>query len=86
MQGQPKHADDLRDQRVVLTHVLALHPTHLTVPELAKELNVGSASFATSDSVERAVRDLTGIGLLNCSGGLVVPSHAAIRFDELSEV
>jgi hypothetical protein len=89
MHDQPKGAvcpDDLRDQRIVLTHVLALHPTHLNVPELARELNDGAASFAASDSVERAVRDLTGIGLLNCPGGLVVPSHAAIRFEQLSEV
>jgi hypothetical protein len=85
MHNQPIEAD-LRDQRVVLTHVLALHPTHLTVPELVRELDDGSETFAASDSVERAVRDLTGIGLLHCPGGLVVPSHAAIRFDQLSEV
>jgi hypothetical protein len=83
MHDQPIETD-LRDQRVVLNHVLALHPTHLTVPELARELN-GSEGFAVSDSVERAVRDLTGIGLLHCPGGLVVPSHAAIHFDQLSE-
>ena len=86
MHRKRSDADDLRDQRVVLTHVLALHPTHLTILELARELNNGATSFAASDSVERAVRDLTGIGLLNCPGGLVVPSHAAIRFDQLSEL
>ena len=89
MHDQPKGAvcpDDLRDQRVVLTHVLALHPTHLIVPSLVRELNGGPATFAEGDGIERAIRDLTGIGLLNCPGGLVVPSHAAIRFDQLSEV
>jgi hypothetical protein len=83
MQDEPNHAEDLGDQRVVLTHVLFLHPTHLIVPELVREIVAGQADFEESDRLERAVRDLTGVGLLNCPDGLVVPSNAAIRFDAL---
>jgi hypothetical protein len=83
MQDQPNHAEDLGDQRVVLTHVLFLHPTRLIVPELVREISAGAADFAEGDRVERAVLDLTGVGLLNCPGSLVVPSNAAIRFDAL---
>jgi hypothetical protein len=78
--------EDIRAHRAVLTHVLALHPTHQTVPELVREITAGSDDFAASDAVERAVRDLTGIGLLNCPGGVVMPSRAAVHFDRLSDV
>jgi hypothetical protein len=81
--ASPNQADDLRDQRVVLTHVLDLHPSSLTVPDLVREISAGSADFAEGDQIERAVRDLTGVGLLNCPGGLVTPSHTAVRFNEL---
>lgn len=79
----PTTADDLRSQRVVLMHVLDVDPARLIVPELVREISVGTPDFAEGDNLERAVRDLTGIGLLNCPGGLVVPSRAALRFDEL---
>lgn len=76
-------AEDDRDQAAVLTHVLMLHPTHLTLPDLAREIGAGTTEFDAGDRTERAVRDLTGVGLLYCTGGLVLPTHAAIRFDEL---
>lgn len=74
------HAQDVRDQGIVLMHVLALHPTHLIVPDLVREITNGSEDFGEGDDVERAVRDLTGVGLLHCPGGLVVPTRAALRF------
>lgn len=76
----PTAAEDIRDQGVVLIHVLHRHPTLLTVPDLVREITTDSKDFAESDGVERAVRDLTGVGLLHCPGGLVVPSPAALRF------
>lgn len=79
------HAQDLKDQGVVLTHVLALHPTHLIVPDLVRELANGSEDFAQSDNAERAIRDLTGVRLLDCAGGLVAPTRAALRFIEILE-
>jgi hypothetical protein len=79
----PTFAEDIRDQSVVLTHILVLHPTHLKLPDLAREITAGSKDAAEGDRIERAVRDLTGIGLLYCADGLVLPTHAAIRFEEL---
>jgi hypothetical protein len=79
----PTAAEDIRDQSIVLIHVLAVHPSHLIVPELVREITAGASEFAEDDRMERAVRDLTGLGLLHCPGGVVMPTRAAIRFDEL---
>jgi hypothetical protein len=81
--GRSNHAQDIRDQGVVLMHVLALHPMHLIVPDLIRELTNGSEDFAEGDRFERAVRDLTGIGLLYFTRGLVRPTRAALRFIEI---
>ncbi|MEX2448770.1 MAG: hypothetical protein WD404_08515 [Solirubrobacterales bacterium] len=77
--ASPTAVQDLQDQGVVLEHVLMVHPTHLIVPELVREITAGAADFAEGDRFERAIRDLTGLGLLHCPGGVVVPSHSAIR-------
>lgn len=77
----PYVARDLQDQGVVLEHVLDLHPTHLTIPELVREITAGSGGFKEGDNVECAVRDLTGVGLLHCPGGIVMPTRAALHFD-----
>lgn len=71
---------DLHDQGIVLMHVLHRHPTLLTIPDLVREVTAGSEEFAESDAVERAVRDLTSVGLLHCPNALAVPSPAALRF------
>lgn len=76
----PTAAEDIRDQGITLMHVLHRHPTLLTIPELVREITSGSEDFAEGDNVERAVRDLTGVGLLHCASGLAVPSPAALRF------
>ena len=76
----PTEAQDIRDQGVVLIHVLHRHPTLLTIPDLVREVTSGSDDFAESDALERAVRDLTGVGLLHCPNGLAMPSPAALRF------
>jgi hypothetical protein len=84
----PRHSNhmrDIKDQGIVLMHVLALHPMHLIVPDLVRELTKDSKEFAESDNVERALRELTGLGLLRCPGGLVTPTHAALRFIEILE-
>ena len=79
----PTEAQDLRDQGVVLIHVLQRHPTLLTIPDLVREITTGSEDFAEGDAMERAVRDLTGVGLLMCPSGLAVPTPAAQRFLEI---
>lgn len=76
-------AEDRAQESAVLQHVLALHPTAITIEELVRELDPGRDSFAQRDAVERAVRDLAGTGLLHQSESLVLPTRAALRFDEL---
>jgi hypothetical protein len=77
------HAEDLRDQGAVLTEILVLHPAHLRLSELVREIAAGAADFEKKDAIERAVRDLVGVGLLFRNGDLVLPTRAALRFDEL---
>lgn len=81
--ASPNHADDLSAQRIVLTQVLAMHPTHLPVPQLVRAITAGSEKFAESDNLERAIRDLTGAGLLDCPGGVIAPTPAALHADRL---
>jgi hypothetical protein len=76
-------AQDLRDQGDVLIHVLTLYPTHLRQSELIQEVSAGAADFAQRDAIERAVRDLIGVGLLFRSDRLVLPTRAALRFNEI---
>lgn len=87
--GRPQrpqnHAQDIRDQAVVLTFVLALNPKHLTIPDLARSLNGESNGFKRPDAVERAVRDLVGVGLIQIDGGQAQPTAAALRFIEIIE-
>lgn len=71
--------EDAAMESALLQQVLALHPAAVTVEELTREL--GEAP----DDVDRAVRDLVAAGLLHRSGSLVLPSRAALRFDELME-
>jgi len=77
-------SQDARDQRIVLTRVLALHPTHLSLPELALEVCEDPGDFTEGDALARAVRDLAAAGLLRMSGRVVMPTRAALHFDSLS--
>jgi hypothetical protein len=74
--------EDRACEAAVLHHVLALHPAPLTLEDILREL--GAEDFGKRDAIERAVRDLAACGLLRRSEALVLPSHAALRFDELS--
>lgn len=74
---------DLRDQGVVLIQVLTLHPAHLRLVELVREVSAGSADFADVDRFERAARDLIGVGLLFEVGELLLPTRAALHFNEI---
>jgi type IV secretory pathway protease TraF len=67
----------------VLQQVLAIHPNPVTLAELVDEIAGKGCDFAQRDAVERAVHALSGCGLLHRSEALVLPSRAAIRFDEL---
>jgi len=76
-------AQDLHDQGVVLIHVLSIYPTQLRLSELIRELTDGSGDFAEQDRIERAVRDLSGAGLLFRCEGVVLPTRAALRFNQI---
>jgi predicted transcriptional regulator len=75
--------EDMAVESAVLQQVLALHPTAVTVEELTRELGEERDSFAERDAIERAVRDLAGAGLVHRSEHFVLPTRAALRFDEL---
>jgi hypothetical protein len=71
MQDQPNVAVE----RAVLGLVLDAHPESLTIPEIARQIG--------GDAVESAVRDLVGVGLLDCEGVLIRPTAAALHFERL---
>ncbi len=83
--ASPNKVRDLLDQAVALRYVLEVFPNRLTIPDLVRELTGASEDFADSDAYERAVRDLTGVGLVRCPGGTIEPTRAALRFFELPE-
>jgi hypothetical protein len=75
--------DDAVVEGAVLRLLLELHPAPISFEELLREIAAGAADFAQRDALERAVRDLAATGLLHRNGDLVLPSRAAVRFDEL---
>lgn len=76
-------AEDAARESAALQLLLALHPTAVTLDDLAREL--GEDRDTARDDVERAVRDLAAAGLVHLSASLVLPTRAALRFDELLE-
>ncbi|HXV04628.1 MAG TPA: hypothetical protein VFP23_01835 [Solirubrobacterales bacterium] len=76
-------AEDATVESAVLQQLLALHPTLLTIEELMREVAAEPADFAARDAVERAIADLAAAGLVHRNDDFVVPSRAALRFDEL---
>lgn len=64
-------------QSAVLRLVLTEHPALLASDEVERELGA-------DDAVERALRDLTGAGLLRQEGAMVLPTRAALTFDQLA--
>ncbi|HET9152904.1 MAG TPA: hypothetical protein VFN85_02160 [Solirubrobacterales bacterium] len=78
-------AEDEGVESAVLQQLLDLHPTRLTLEELAREFGARCGDFGAHDAVERAVRDLAGAGLLHRGEEFVAPTRAALRFDELMD-
>lgn len=66
----PFEDDDLYEQ-AVLRRVLAAQPTILRLCDLIREVGC-------RDAVERAVRELTKVGLLHRQGECVLPTPAAV--------
>lgn len=77
--------EDLAMESAVLQRVLDFHPARLTRSELRREIAGEEADFGARDDVDRATRDLSGVGLLHTIDGFVTPTRAALRFQELSE-
>jgi hypothetical protein len=76
-------ADDATTEAAVLRQLLALHPVQLTLEELIREVADDPDEFAATDAVARAVRQLSAAGLVHRTGEVVLPSRAALRFDQL---
>jgi hypothetical protein len=81
MQDKAKSADnageDQQVERVVLTHVIEVHPATLRLSDLIRELS-DPDDFAQRDGVERAVRELVKGGLLFKCEGAVLPTRQAL--------
>jgi hypothetical protein len=75
--------DDAAYEALVLRQLLTLHPVQVTFEELLREIAVEPEDFAVRDAVDRAVRDLAAAGLAHRREDFVLPSRAALRFDEL---
>lgn len=76
-------ADDSKVERTILRFVLGEHPDQITMPEATQALSVGPEAFATTDPLNRAVRELVGAGLLRWQGATVLPTRAALYFYRL---
>ncbi len=68
---------DAATQRAVLSLILDQHPTLLATNEVEREVGSG-------DETERAMSDLHGAGLLRREGTTVLPTRAALHFDQLA--
>lgn len=80
----PPAADDARTQALVLGLVLTEHPRTLTFAETARALISDKPETRGGlDALARAVGELVSYGLLHHNGDQLVPSRAALRFDEL---
>lgn len=75
--------EDRAMESAVLQRVLDAHPARLTVSELIRELAGETVDFGTRDAIERAARDLSGVGLVHLADEFVTPTRAALRCREL---
>jgi hypothetical protein len=76
-------AEDAATESAVLRQILDFHPVLVTAAELVREVGGESPGFAERDAIERAVRDLIGVGLLHSNDDFLLPTRAALRFNEL---
>lgn len=74
---------DAATESAVMQRLLDLHPVQVTAAELVREIGGESPDFDTRDAIERAVRELSGAGLVHSHDAFVLPTRAALRFSEL---
>ena len=76
--------EDTRIEAALIQRVLDLHPTRVTSDELVRDLAGEDADFGARDEIERAIRELTGAGLLHrTDDDFVTPTRAAVHLGEL---
>jgi hypothetical protein len=75
-------AEDLKDERAILVHVVETYPETLRLSDLLRELS-DPGDFARRDAIERAVRELAKGGLMYRCEGAVLPTRTALRAYEL---
>ncbi|MBS1677138.1 MAG: hypothetical protein JST08_07115 [Actinobacteria bacterium] len=77
--------EDARLESILLQRLLDLHPTRVTVDELALDLSGVEDDFAARDGIERAIGELARTGLVHpvTDDGFVTPTRAAVRLGEL---
>jgi hypothetical protein len=75
--------EDAAVEAAILRQLLAHHPAQIVFDELLREIAAEPDDFAQRDAVDRAVRDLAAAGLLHRREEFVIPSRAALRFEEL---
>lgn len=75
-------AEDQRDERAILAHLVETFPQTLRLSDLIREMG-GSEDFKKRDAIERAVRELVQGGLLFRCSGAVLPTRTALRAYEL---
>jgi hypothetical protein len=80
--GHSNAVEDSRLQSAVLGLLLEVSPDLISESDAAREI-VRDQGFAVHDAFQRAVNDLIAVGLVQRSGNLILPTRAAIRFEEL---
>lgn len=75
--GSPQERD-LRVERVVLSEIVYLHPTHLSCEELVMRMEDGASATGRVAIVD-ALQELRRSGLVRISGDVVEPTFAALR-------
>lgn len=81
---QPAEANR-KTERAVLAYLIDQHPSRLTIPALSQALIASQNDSEDDGAVERAVRELNRVGLIDCRNGRAVPTTAAVYFARLEE-
>lgn len=77
-QTTPAPQGDGDYEEAVLRHVFDWQPTILRLCDLIREVSAEPSNFRDRDAVERAVRELTKVGLLHRQGECVLPTPSAV--------
>jgi hypothetical protein len=84
--ARSRHERSIHDQGIVLMNALDRHPVSVTTSQLLQEITHGSEnSAADQERLMQAVRFLSATGLIRFYRALIVPTAAAVRFNEITE-